>query len=226
MLIVTASDNRMASILDSSIRHTSECGYSVQIYDVEQTMGRGTPYFPKYTFDTYRIPLFKYDLLVNSLTSNFQETFVTWMDADAYVVKRFDEVAEMDDYDIGLTVRPFAETQKKCIPLSFGYINTGVMFFRVSNKVVDFLSNLRDRHERLWETLKDLPSPPRYGDQYVINTFLLDYDSLSQANTIFKVGDVRIRLFDTNVYNWYYWDTPIPNTAKILHLKEYKKRIS
>ena len=129
------------------------------------------------------------------------------MDADAFCINKIDELEIMEDFDIGMTLRSFSESAKNGLNIKTSYINAGVMFFRPSSKVINFIEN--------WDNY--ILNSISNSDQYALNSILLEKSDLSTRNCVINVDGVRIKLFETEIYNWYYWPYPPTTNTKIIH---------
>jgi nucleotide-diphospho-sugar transferase len=94
------------------------------------------------------------------------------------------------DYDVGVTVRRLYEQRQAVL----GRVNAGVVFLNRTAAAFKFV------------------------ERWVAETEKAGNDQVA-LNKLVDRGGLRIRLFPTDIYNWYYFpDVPTPD-AKILHFK-------
>lgn len=136
-------------------------------------------------------------------------TFGVWIDADAYAIRNFDEAAN-SDYDIGFTLRRPADRNLTKFRIAYGYLNTGVVFLNTTDKCQEFLA--------LWQ--KECADNPGMSDQEAANRLILKCDRLENADGhVAWLGDIRIKIFPTDLYNFINApEEPGPET-KIVHFK-------
>ena len=126
MLIVTAgSDHRRYEV---TIRFCEErCkayGYKFKVYDLGGS-GFGTPVsHDKLSSNLKGVRNTVKPTLILDAMNNTDEEFVAWIDGDATLIKRIDEIAADSSFDVGITVRAKRNIKKT------HYINSGVLFFR------------------------------------------------------------------------------------------------
>ncbi len=148
--------------------------------------------------------------------------FVTYLDGDAILLSRIDEVAS-GAYDIGLVLRPDGDVSWS--PHTSGQINAGVMFFANNDAARHFV------HEWAAETVR------ARNDQVAVNQMLglgnagwkqvtrrwswrkkrtqWRFDSGALPRELQAYG-ARVRLYEP-AYNCY--TAPLPADAKIVHFK-------
>lgn len=219
MQLITAADKKFEGMLQISLKHNKYCGYDTVIYDLNNTLGYGNPFFihPSYLRRNTILEKkdgkspFKPEIIKHACTTYKNEKTIVWLDADAFVIRKFDEIDAMNDFDIGVTMRTPEESNKVYNEWA-GYINAGVMFFKPSDKILKFLD--------LWqeESLKSEFN----SDQHAINKILLRYSDLSNRNCIIFADDIRVKIFMTETYNFYYWPFEPSINTKIIHLKEHR----
>lgn len=192
--IVTAGDANFKAMILEALERVSRFGYTAAVFDLGG-LGFGEPLQVR-DGDLNRaifIPCtFKVNAVRQALASGASDYYV-WMDADAILVDRIDEVFT-GNYDVGLTERDSAEQKKHAHKPMVGRINSGVMIFRNSAK----LPALLDR----WQAA----SVQFNSDQHGMN-HLLDTET-----------SVTFRLFPNRIYNNYYTDVKTPG-MKIRHYR-------
>lgn len=226
MMILTAGDRKFKSLVQTSWNQTKKFGYSMFVYDlgglgfgkpmtIDHRLFRENGYY--WELDggirapgVHKPRMIK-DYLVNHCKMN---EFVAYLDGDAILIDRIDEV--IGDYDVGVTVRSPSEIEElKRIfngqpRLYEGYINNGVMFFRKTEATLNFI----DHWVRETDRLKT--------DQLGLNRLLEDHFPVI-ANQIIACRGVRVRTFDTRIYNNYYFLKGEQKDAKILHFKKDRR---
>jgi hypothetical protein len=220
LIIVTCSNAHTKLILERSLAQNTASGYEVCAYDLNGELGSGPrfdsalPILPK--SDPFsaiiepeqfkgKLPC-KPQLIRRALKDLHQ--FIAYMDADAFAIRRFDEV-NTGDYDVGVTMRRPEERGSTCWPLHYGFINAGVMFFNHTPATFMFID--------LWE--KEMAHQSTSSDQKGLNSLVLQATDLTQYDKVFNWNGIRIKVFKCDDYNFYYWpQEPLPKT-KILHAK-------
>lgn len=221
MFIITAADKNYEWLLNISVAQNKARGYNPYIYDLNQTLGYGSPFLVEKeesrNSTVLEKPLanqmpYKPKLLKKAINQHASKKCIAWFDADAFAIRRFDEIDEMEDFDIGVTLRRPDESlhiNRMCN----GYINAGVIFIKPSLKLNAFF----DRWSQ--ETLISKFN----SDQHALNVILFQYSAMLHRNVVCDVEGIRVKLFPTEDYNWYYWPMEPPRTTKIIHLKQKNK---
>jgi len=243
MKILIAANARMRPFVDSCLLSIQRQGHSVIVYDLGG-LGFGKKF--EVNDPTFQAQGFYHSLgqarfapgehkpaVIRDCLQTSNELIV-YVDADTLVLGRLDEMA--GDYDVGLTVRPAWEIEK-LIKSSYpnrqfiydGYVNTGIMCFYPTANSFRFL----DKWQEGIKKIKD--------EQGAINGMLEPMTPL-KSNITLELDGIKLRLFDTMQYNYYYFYSPrnchsypliknditVPwHKAKILHFKgkmrhEYK----
>jgi len=234
MIILTAGNYRFKRMVKTSVKQAKKFGYNPVVYDLGG-LGFGKPFFvsdPSFREKGYywttedgrrSTGMHKIALIRECLSTTCD--FVAYLDGDAILVDRIDEVA--GNYDIGLTVRMQEEVEethrrtKGTHRIYAGYINAGVMLFNNNKNTRHFIG--------IWER-----ESQKFGgdDQHALNSLLQEHFPLIHDRTI-TVDNVKIRTFDTRIYNYYYFDrhkyayADIKDAdirkARILHFKNDRK---
>ncbi len=148
------------------------------------------------------------------------EDLVTYLDGDAILLSRIDEVRS-GDYDLGLVTRPDGETTGH--PEMTGLVNAGVMFFANTAATRGFVESWIHSTRLL------------RNDQLALNALLFQETDCWQplpeeggwrfagdeAPETLSIDGLTVRLFDPS-YNSYLF--PLPATAKIAHFKGKERR--
>lgn len=213
--IVTSSNAAMSSILKISMTRNKAAGYDTCVYDINGELGFGTRFDTDHKFGSSRerfkgrLP-FKPAVIRAALTQHRQ--FIAYMDADAFAIRRFDEI-NTDDYDVGVTMRRPEERGATQWPALYGFLNAGVMFFNHTPAAFKFID--------IWEA--ELNNSSSASDQEALNMVVLQATDLTEYDKIFYWKGIRIKIFRTDDYNFYYWpQEPLPKT-RILHAKTDKR---
>lgn len=212
--IVTCSNAAMRSVLEMSLSHNQSAGYEVCVYDMNGELGFGTrfdaempPNDGKCVAERLRgrLPC-KPEIIRDALLK--QKCFLAWMDADAFAIRRFDEV-NSGDYDIGVTMRRPHERGLTQWPSLYGFLNAGVAFFNHTPAALEFID--------LW--MRELDNSPSRSDQEALNLLVLQATDLTEYDKIFRLGNIRIKIFRTDEMNFYYWPEEVGEETKIIHIK-------
>ena len=210
-LIVMCANGLMKDALTVSRNQNEKMDYEMCIYDINGEMGNGRRF--NCTFDFAgsiarhegKLPC-KPQIIRQALLS--EKRFLAYMDADAFAIRRFDEV-NTPDYDIGVTMRRPEERGKTSNPLFYSFLNAGVMFFNYTRAALDFLD--------MWQA--EVGRTKNNSDQQALNVLVLHATDLTEYNRVFRIGNIRIKIFKTDDYNFYYFpQDPLP-TTKIVHCK-------
>jgi hypothetical protein len=217
MLIVTAADNRQKDILLLSQKNNIKVGYNnIQTYNLDGTLDFGIPFTRplecKVNNAFGKIPE-KSLLIKDAILRNLHEPCITYMDADAFAIRNFDEIEKMDDFDLGVTLRHYNEYSIDNRDW-LSYVNAGVIFIKPSQKLIKFM-------DRWYEGTLKLNT---LSDQHGLNKILLENSNMCHRDSYVDIDGIRIKFFPTEIYNWYYWPNSPFQDTKILHLKEHKNK--
>ncbi len=210
-------------MLEMSVNQNKRSGYEPIIYDIEKSMNWGIPFylddfFKDITEEIYNnkwalgsIPYKPY--IIKEALNNYQSN-ITWMDSDAYAIKNFNSLFDID-FDIGITIRPKQEKEVYC-PLSNGMSNAGVCFFKYNENTLNFVD--------LW--IKEIKNTIFLSDQEALNRLLLRCCDITNYtyNTIYKLGEIKILILNTEEYNYYHCPFEPNKDTKILHFTRNVRR--
>jgi hypothetical protein len=213
MLIVTAGQKK-----------AKEFGYRFRAFDLGG-LGFGDRIDDPRTMSRFRrVKSAMKPELIASVMAETTETFVTWIDGDATLIRSIDEISEENSWDVGVTVRPKREKKKT------HYINAGVMFFRSNNASWRFVEEWCQE----MPPIPDLTSnekPVNYSDQQTLEeNILLQAINEPLWDLVGQVREVRgckVKFFPCEVYNNFwcikapYYDHG-PGKAKIIHFKGHR----
>jgi hypothetical protein len=237
MIIVTAGDNRhgtdslgarqddsvsFAEMIAASRAQAERFGYPIQIYDLGG-LGMGDPfsvddenfrtngYYRKVSDTYFSKALHKPDIVAACIERH--NDFTVYLDGDAVLWKPIDDV--VGDYDIAVTVRSPRELKVmdkyiKMNPGAMGLINAGVIMFRPTDALREFLA--------IWKH----ESVVGGSDQLALN-HLLKPESTAAIGTTAERSGVRVKYLPCDQYNYYYFDygtnRPLPDNVRIMHFK-------
>ena len=126
--------------------------------------------------------------------------FIVYMDANAFAIRRFDEVNTLD-YDVGVTMRRKEERGATSRPMMNGFLDSGVLFFNYTPAELDFLT--------IWESELALT----LSDQEALNAVVLRATDLTEYDKVFTLDGIRIKVFKCEEYNFSRWpQEPLPET--------------
>jgi hypothetical protein len=200
--VLIAGDANFRPYIENAQRTTEALGYPTVIYDLGD-LGFGK----KFDGRVSNIPLqtipCKPALMLDALQDIPQDHYLVYLDADAIMQTRIDEICE--DYDIGVTLRA-----KPAPDPRVSAINAGIVFVRNTAQAKQFLQVWAQRADEL------------NGDQWALNTLTeLTRDDMDQ--TVMR-GDTRIRCFPCMIYNNFYFKGD-QSQAKIIHYKSKHRKL-
>lgn len=200
--VLIAGDANFRQYIENAQRTTQALGYPTVIYDLGN-LGFGK----KFDGRVSNIPLqtipCKPALLLDALQDIPADHYLVYLDADAIMKARIDEICE--DYDIGVTLR-----SKPALDPRVSAINAGIVFVRNTAPAHEFL--------RVWAQRADELN----GDQWALNTLTeLNKDDLG---TTVSRGGAKIRCYPCTVYNNFYFKGD-QSLAKIIHYKSKHRKL-
>lgn len=198
--IVIAGDANFKKYVEQGVRWNTKLDYPSLVYDLGN-LGFGKVFEGKVGNNTgAKIPC-KPAIIYDALCQIGDNEFLVWLDADALIFEKIDEI--VDDYDIGVTVR-IPKDIENSLP-----INAGIVFFRKSQKVLEFVNT--------WKNLSE--SGP--SDQPPLNA-LCQVTSKDRGQTVLR-GDLKIRVYPCEIYNNMYKKNH--ENAKIKHYKSKRRHL-
>ena len=202
MLIVTAGSHHKD--YDVTIKYCKkrceQYGYKIKIYDLG-SLGFGIPVDdPRLSTKYFTTRCAIKPELIRESVNETDEDFIAWIDGDATLIGRIDELEADTSFDIGITVRPKREFKKT------HYMNAGVMFFKNNQRAKTFIDE--------WIAAFP-PWPPidattkklirHYSDQNVIEENILlpniTVPFWDNYNAVYTVHGARVKLFEGAIYN-------------------------
>lgn len=194
--VVIAGDKNFEPYVKKGIDTTKALGYEVLVYDLGG-LGYGKPFQGRVSdAANAKIPC-KPHIILDALDSVKENDYLVWLDADALIIQRIDEIQE--DYDIGVTVRQ-PKAVENMLP-----INAGIVFVKKTANAISFL--------RKWIELSD----QNVSDQPPLNK-LASVICADIGKTVLR-EDVKIKVYPCAVYNNFYFAKKKVPQAKILHYK-------
>lgn len=200
--VLIAGDNNYRAMIENAKKTTEELGYPTIVYDLGN-LGFGKKFDGKVSDIPLQTIPCKPHLLADALLKLPDNDYLVYLDADAIMQSRIDEIKE--DYDIGVTMR-----SKLAPDPRVAAINAGIVFVRNTQPARDFL--------RIWSAKADELN----GDQWALN-LLTNLQKEDHGQTVVKHG-ARIRCFPCTVYNNFYFKGD-QSMAKILHYKSKQRKL-
>jgi hypothetical protein len=193
---VIAGDSNFRKYVDKAVEYCRKVGYDPVIYDLGG-LGYGTPFEGRVSPQVgAKIPS-KPGMIMETLKIVDEGDYVVWIDADALIEDRIDEI--MFDYDIGVTVRQ-PKQKENSLP-----INAGIVFVRKTPAAIKFV----EEWIKLCET--------GVSDQQELNK--LCQVTTKDTNTTVVRNNTSIHVFECRVYNNFYFAKKATPHAKIKHYK-------
>lgn len=196
IVTVIAGDKNFINFVTKSVEHSKKLGYETHVYDLGG-LGFGKPFSARVSPKIgAKIPS-KPSLILDTLLEVNDNDFVAWIDADALMLDRIDEIKQ--DFDIGVTVR-----QPKQIENSMP-INAGIVFVRKTEQAINFVN----KWIKMCET--------GVSDQQELNK--LCNVTTKDLNTLVERNKTKIMVFPCAIYNNVYFGKKDTPHAKIKHYK-------
>lgn len=178
---VIAGDINYKQYVETGVKYIKKIGYPVLIYDLGG-LGYGIPFSGRFSdVENSKIPC-KPHIIKDALSKIPDGNHLVWLDADAVIFERIDEIIQ--DYDIGVTVR-LPKAIENSMP-----INAGIIFFKKTNSAQTFVEN--------WIRLSDQD----ISDQPPLNK-LASVVCADRGTTVIRDG-VKIKVFPCEIYNNFY----------------------
>lgn len=194
--IVIAGDANFSAYVNKGKRTSESLGYQVLTYDLGG-LGYGKIFTGRVSDEVgAKIPC-KPHIIYDALEYIDDNEYLVWLDADALIIERIDEIQL--DYDIGVTVR-----QPKAIENTMP-INAGIVFVRKTSAAKKFL--------RDWIELSDKD----ISDQPPLNK-LANVVCDDIGKTVDR-GGIKIKVFPCQIYNNFYFAKKDRPGIKIKHYK-------
>lgn len=199
--VVLAGDKNFRPYVEQGKRKTEALGYPVDVYDLGG-LGFGTPFVGRVSDEpNAKIPC-KPRIILEALKKVNDGDYVVWLDADALIQQKIDEIRE--DYDVAVTVRA-PKAAEHSLP-----INAGIVFIRKTDAAIKFVNEWMELAEQ------------GVSDQPPLNQ-LCAVNSKDRDTTVVRNG-VKIKVYKCEVYNNFYKQGKMingvnPAGVKIVHYK-------
>jgi len=194
--VAIAGDKNFEAYVKKGTITTQALGYEVLVYDLGG-LGYGKPFIGRVSDEiNAKIPC-KPHIILDALDSVNDNEYLVWLDADALIIDRIDEIQE--DYDIAVTVR-----QPKAVENTLP-INAGIVFIRKTPAAIEFIKK--------WIKLSDLG----VSDQPPLNQ-LASVVCADIGSTVIREG-TKIKVYPCAVYNNFYFAKKDRPGIKIKHYK-------
>lgn len=196
LLVVIAGNGDFKDYVRNADLTTRRLGYDTLVFDLGG-LGFGQPFQGRVSnIPLHTIPC-KPQMLREALSRVRENSHVVWLDADAIMQSRIDEICQ--EYDIGVTMRSKVSKDPRV-----GAINAGIVFVRNTPQARLFLDT--------WAAHADEMD----GDQSALNDILrLGKDDRDQL--VERLG-AKIQVFPCAVYNFFDFKNDA-SQAKIIHYK-------
>jgi hypothetical protein len=194
--VVIAGDKNFAAYVKKGKETTEALGYDVLVYDLGG-LGYGKSFTGRYSdAANAKIPC-KPHIIMDALDYINDNEYLVWLDADALIVDKIDEIQE--DYDIGVTVRQ-PKAVENMLP-----INAGVVFVKKTQSAIQFIKQ--------WIDLSDKD----VSDQPPLNR-LSSVICADIGSTVIRNG-TKIKVYPCLLYNNFYFAKKDRPGIKIRHYK-------
>jgi hypothetical protein len=196
MLVVIAGNQNFRPYVENADRTTRALGYETLVFDLGD-LGMGEPFRGRVSdIPLHTIPC-KPHMLREACQRTQENTYVVWLDADAIMQARIDEIQL--DYDIGVTMRTKFSKDPRV-----GAINAGIVFVRNTTTTRRFLD--------IWAAKSEVLD----GDQSALNA-LIPLDKQDKDQCVIRQG-IKVQVFPCAVYNFFDFKND-SHQAKIIHYK-------
>lgn len=174
---VVAGDSNFRRYTKTAKFSCEKFGYEVLVYDLGG-LGHGKKFITPVSEQANRKIPGKPLILLDALDSIEPDDFLVWLDSDATLLDRIDEVTD-GDYDIGVTFRKNS-------------INAGVVFIRNTDSARIFL--------KLWS------ERVRKSDQEALNSLCPVFEE--ELNKTVIRNETKIKVFPCKIYNNFFFNKP------------------
>lgn len=196
--VVIAGDGNYAKYIEHAKRTAEELEHPTLVYDLGG-LGFGQPFHGSVSNTPLQTIPCKPSILLNALDKIAPDAYLCWLDADALMLDRIDEIAYHGHFDIGVTIR-----KKPADDDRVSWINAGVVFVKNTSAAKEFINHWIDEATKL------------NGDQWALNN-LCNLDESNRITPAIRFG-ATIKTFPCKVYNNFTFKGNQPE-AKIKHYK-------
>lgn len=194
--VVIAGDKNFEAYVKKGKETTENLGYKTLVYDLGG-LGYGRPFTGRVSHEVNaKIPC-KPHIILDALNFINDNEYLVWLDADALIIEKIDEIQE--DYDIAVTVR-----QPKAVENTLP-INAGIVFVRKTPQALKFIN------EWIFLSNQDISDQPPLNK--LASVVCADIGSTVVRN------DVKIKVYPCAVYNNFYFAKKDRPGIKIKHYK-------
>jgi hypothetical protein len=201
IVVVLAGDKNFLPYVEKGKKTTEALGYVTDVYDLGG-LGFGTPFVGRVSdAPNAKIPC-KPRIILEALKKVDDHDYIVWLDADALIQQKIDEIKE--DYDVAVTVRA-PKSVEHSLP-----INAGIVFVRKTPAAIKFVEQWMELAEQ------------GVSDQPPLNN-LCAVNSKDRDSTVIRNG-AKIKVYKCEVYNNFYKQGKMingvnPSSVKIVHYK-------
>lgn len=196
IVVITAADANFKDMVDIAARSSKDVGYETLVYDLGG-LGYGIPFEGRVSDSIgAKIPS-KPSMILDALHRVDMNDIIVWIDADAIMWDRLDEIAE-EVWDFGVTLRKPKANERDDI------INAGVVFVRKTENSLRFMDK--------WIA----NCSTGVSDQKELNA-LFEFKNADYLRKR-KAQGMVVKTFPCVVYNNFYFKQP-QTDAKITHYK-------
>ena len=196
MLVVIAGNHRFRPYVENANRTTQALGYETLVFDLGD-LGMGEPFRGRVSdVPLHTIPC-KPHMLREACGRVAEGSYVVWLDADAIMQQRIDEICQ--DYDLGVTMRTKFSKDPRV-----GAINAGIVFVHNTPSARRFLN--------IWAGKSEVLD----GDQSALNE-LIPLDRSDRDQCVERHG-IKVKVFPCALYNFFDFKND-SSQAKIVHYK-------
>jgi len=212
--IVTAGDFNYRDIMQVSQERALRFGYEMIVYDLGG-VGFGREFaVDGDSFSRFGMPfpscLHKPKVVKDCLGGLPEGAHLLYLDADAVLNAPID--GAFGGFDVGVTLRRQGWVGKGPCPRFTGYIQAGVLFFVNNRETRGFV----DRWDEATAQYK--------CDQRALNEMIDPHTDWRSYDVVVEADGVRVKIFRTDEYNFFYFGEGYSDKNKVLHFKaEHRK---
>lgn len=196
IIVITAADLNFKEMVDMASRSAKDVGYETIVYDLGG-LGYGIPFDGRVSDSIgAKIPS-KPSMILDALHKVEPDDIVVWIDADAIMWDRIDEIQD-EIWDFGVTMRKPKTSERDDI------INAGVVFVRKTTESLRFVEHWIEKCSKGVSDQKELNALFQFQNS----------DYLRKR----KVQGMTVKIFPCDLYNNFYFKRP-QKDAKIIHYK-------
>ena len=210
------------------MRQCAKLGYQIEVYDlhnlefgkkwdVKNETFQRHGYYHQMSNDGWTTKAMHKPGMVEDAMLTHKGEFITYLDGDAILMARIDEIVE--DYDVGVTIRPDREMKHMMNEAQkhndrdreltqSSQINAGVLFFAGTEQSSHFVTKWRSKTVDLG------------NDQLAVNKLVNPNNRQLRAWETYTIENhIRVKVFPGEIYNYTDFPSNPPVDAKIYHYK-------